>query len=94
MASITQKISQTDRLLLEANDLSQTDSPDLETIERLISACSTLLEVVRRQEERTQRIAIALDGLAGKISYLSTSPTEVREQVQLIARLIRDERQE
>lgn len=90
MASIAEMIETTSARL---DELANTTDPRKEAGHTLF-ALAELLWMVRQQEDRTQRIAQALDELAGKISFLSTSPTEVREQVQLIARLIRDEQQE
>lgn len=85
MASIKELIEDVSNKLDEANF---TDN-DRKSAGHVLIALSTLLEVVRRQEEREQRIAQALDELADKISFLSTSPREVCEQICGIARLIR-----
>lgn len=90
MASIAERLEDAQQKLNVAVD----PGPHSNGVGMLIMATAQLLEVVRRQEERTQRIAQALDELASKISGLSTSPREVREQAQAIARLIRDEQQE
>jgi len=88
-ARIAQLAEAVNRSVRDADSLSNVNSDDIASISSLITAVSSLLEIVQQQEERNQQVATALDALAASIGYPINNPREMREQVRSIAAVVR-----
>lgn len=90
MANIAELIEAVSEQLDRANDAN-----DARTAEgHVLIACATLLEIIKRQEQRNQQVASALDELATRINYPITSIRETRAQVRQVARVLRGDHSE
>jgi methyl-accepting chemotaxis protein len=94
MASVSEMLSSAHRALRDADNLSDLNSADRESIESLNTTCARLLQALEKQEERNQKIAAALDELAEAIHYPTSSVRELRAKVREIARIARGEQRQ
>ena len=91
MASVSEMTSLAHLALRDADNLSDVNSADRETIEHLNAACRWVIQAIEKQEERNQKIAAALDELAEAIHYPTSSVRELRAKVREVARIARGE---
>lgn len=73
---------------LDAANLTQDDR---RAAGHILVACSLLLDIVRRQEQRQQQVAQSLNELANGIAYPISSVYQIRDSLRQIAAILRGE---